>query len=60
MDVLGSFDRVDLYRALIVDARSRDCAQLLLAAAVEDPMVTDGQEGDLIVDYRRNHEIGAD
>ncbi len=55
MDALASFDRVELYRALIVDAASKDCAQLLLAADVEDPRITDGEEGELIVDYQRNH-----
>ena len=53
-DVLGSFDRVDLYRALIVDAGSHATAARLLDAAMTDRKITLIQLGELAKDVDRN------
>jgi len=54
-DQLGAVDRWELYHALIVDAKSKDCAHLLLMAAIEDPLVNDSQEAALLDVFNLNH-----
>jgi hypothetical protein len=54
-DVLGSYDRVDLYSALIVDAPNLACAECLLDAAFVDTKVTPGQRMDLNFVFGANY-----
>ena len=40
MDVLGAYDRIELYSALIVDAPNRQTASMLARTATIDPTIT--------------------
>jgi len=54
VDWPGAIDRVDLYSALIVDARSKETQRALLRAAFVDPRVTAPQYHRLRFDALRN------
>lgn len=56
LDHLGVFDPVELYSALIVDARGRETADALMAAAKLDGRVTHGQWLDLKKIWKMNHD----
>jgi hypothetical protein len=56
LDHLGLAEPVELYAALIVDARGRETADALMAAAKLDGRVTHGQWLDLKKIWKMNHE----
>lgn len=55
LDVLGAFDRYELYAALIVDSETAQVAQLLTRVATLDPGLTVLQRLDLYRIANLNH-----
>jgi hypothetical protein len=55
VDYLAAEPRVDLYQALLVDAKHKHTAKLLLRAALSDPSITPGQDRDLTLIFADNY-----